>query len=125
MCSQQHYKTRPHLGGQRFQCSNTVLNGRHAWLYVSSVGRNRIVVVAVEAVGNLMEARQDRTVVLGAEYHHVYGLRIQLDPVHDFRKQRVTGQDITFPETVQEPFAVILDGIRPSAGVQDHSTPVQ
>ena len=81
-------------------------------------------IIAVEPVVNLVQTRHDGTVILGAEHHYVDGLRIQINPVHDLREQRIPGQDIPFPEAVQKPLAVVLDGIRPSPGIQNHTNKI-
>ena len=48
-----------------------LVDGWHAWLDVAPIGGDGVVAVAVEAVGNFMQARQDGAVVLRAEHHAV------------------------------------------------------
>ena len=66
----------PHLGGQPLQRVDGLFDGRDAGLHVLSVGRDGVVEAGVEAVGDLVQARQNGRVVRRAEHHAVHHLSL-------------------------------------------------
>lgn len=77
--------------------------------------------MTVEAVGDLMQSRQNRTIVLATELHHIDGLWRELDSVHYIMVERVTAKGIAFPEAVEQPLREIVHRISSSTCVQYQS----
>ena len=75
---------------QFFQRLNAFVYAGHVGLYVLPIGGDGVVEMAVKAVGDLMQPRQNWTIVLAAELHHVDGLRRELDSVHHIMVKRIT-----------------------------------
>ena len=78
------------MSRQFFQGLDTLVNAGHVGLYVLSIGCYGVVEVAVEAVGDLMQSWQNRTVVLATELHHIDGFRRELNSVHYIMVERIT-----------------------------------
>lgn len=115
--------TRAHLVGQLDERLHALLDARNAGLNVLAVGGYRVVEVGVEPVRDLMQARQDGPIVLGAEDHAVHDRRVQLVARHLVGEERVSRQDVALLEAAQQPGGVVLDGVGARARVDDHSSP--
>lgn len=115
--------TRAHLVGQLDERLHALLDARNAGLNVLAVGGYRVVEVGVEPVRDLIQARQDGSIVLGAEDHAVHDRRVQLVARHLVGEERVSRQDVALLEAAQQPGGVVLDGVGARARVDDHSSP--
>ena len=104
-----------------FQRFYALVNAGYVGLYVLPIGGYGVVEVAVEAVGDLMQSRQNRTVVFATELHYVNSLRREFYFVHHIMVKRITAKGMTFLEAVEQPLREIVHSIGPSTSVQYQS----
>ena len=77
--------------------------------------------MTIEAIGDLVQSRHYRTIILAAKLHHVDGVRAEFYPIHHIMVEWVAAQSITIPKAVQQPLRKIVHRISPSSSVEYHA----
>ena len=93
----------------------------HAGLDVGSVGCDRVLEMRVEAVRDLVQARQDGGVVLGAELHAVDDRGVELVARDLVREEGVAHEDEPLLEPPEQPGRVVLHDVGALARADDHA----
>ena len=92
----------------------------HPGLHIAPARGDGVEKIRVKAVRDLVQARQDRRVVLRAEHDAVHHRRIEFVARDLLWEARVSHQHISLGKPSEQPVRVILRGIRPPACVDDH-----
>ena len=111
----------PYLRRKFFLRLDALVNAGHIWLYVLHIGGNGVVEMAVEAVGDLMQPWQNRTIVLAAELYYANVFRRKFYPVDHIMVEWIAAKGIAFPKAVQQPFREIVHHISSSTSVEYNS----
>ena len=103
------------------QRGHALINAGNTRFNFLSVGRNRIVEVGMEALGDAVDMRKNGGIIFRAEHNTVHLVRRQFITGHLMLEQGIAGKDIAFFKPLQQPAGVILDGVCPSSCIDNHS----
>lgn len=96
------------------QRGHALINAGNTRFNFLSVGRNRIVEVGMEALGDAVDMRKNGGIIFRAEHNTVHLVRRQFITGHLMLEQGIAGKDIAFFKPLQQPAGVILTvSVRP------------
>ena len=72
-------------------------------------------------LGDAVDMRKNGGIIFRAEHNTVHLVRRQFITGHLMLEQGIAGKDIAFFKPLQQPAGVILDGVRPSSCIDNHS----